>query len=540
MTAFAAAIARAITRATTRKDATEETGAATEMAYPPPRTEGLRSESSVREYDTIKALGQVWAVGLMWSDGDLEREVGLQRARVRVADAKRREVREGKANLIIVRPIAVGETEHFYEQYGLALEVIGRVERGTRSLGAHIASQWNTGSVAGLFRVEPEAAYLIVVQEGVIRPGTDRCYASYADAMNELLQLVKMMGGGEWKVVLSPEDEETSIPALAERAVTVEHRELADLLSSDDSVPVLGTIRFQMPRRVKRIGAVALVVALPPTLWWGFDLDRLRYFRETYVPEVSAPAKQVVTAKDEYLVPAPWEESIHEPGEWLVRCVSGIEQVPMIAAPPRYVAGESAFREVVSVACDGRRMRVLRDSLIATDSDFGRKSSEEIALGGEEGTPNNGAAWGGFTPVALDSLQGIEIDSDESERAVAEDARNMLMEVVDGVGTATMYLIGGEVHPGAVDTGLLKNTRELGWATLGFQITAGNIALTEARRWREALARAKALQLTDVLWSPGSGWVLSGFVAGTTMPAAEAGAALPRMSASELSSGPFK
>ena len=530
MPAFAAAVARTIAKATTRKkDAAEETGVAEGKVYPPPLAVGLRSESTVREYDTIEALGQVWAVGLMWSDGDIEREEALHRARARSANPERQEARAGPAlDLIIVRPIGVGETEHFYEQYGLARAVRGRVERGTCSLGAHIASQWKTGSVAGLFRIEPEAVYLIVVQEGVIRPGSDRCYASYADAMNEFLPLVKMMSRSEWRVVLSPGDKETSIPALAERGVPVEHCELVHLLSLvlslDDPVPVLRTVHFQVPRKVKFVGAIALVAALPAGFLWGFDfgsLTLLNEIREILERRAAAPVVTEVTTEEAF-VSVPWENSIHEPGEWLMNCVSGIEQVPMAVAPERYVAGESAFREVVSVACDGSRTQVLRDSFIATDSGFGRKSSEQFAFGGRA-TANNGAAWRGFAPVVLDSVAGmIEVDDEQRDEAIKEEVRKVLMEVVDGIGSATMHLIGGEVHPGVVVTGALDNSTELAWATLGFQITAGNIALSDARRWHDVLVEAKAVQFADVLWSPGSGWVLNAFVAGMTNRASEA------------------
>ena len=531
MPAFAAAVARTITRAIARKDAAEETGVAEEKVYPPPLAVGLRSESTVREYDTIEALGQVWAVGLMWSDGDIEREEALRRARVRLANPERQEARAGPApDLITVRPIAVGETEHFYEQYGLAREVRRRVERGTCSLGAHIASQWKTGSVAGLFRIEPEAVYLIVVQRGVIRPGSDRCYASYADAMNEFLPLVKMMSGSEWRVVLSPGDEETSIPALAERGVPVEHCELVHLLSLvlslGDPVPALRTVHFQVPRKVKLVGAIAVVVALPVGFLWGFDfgsLTLLNQIREILERRAAAPVVTEVTTEEEF-VSVPWENSIHEPGEWLMNCVSGIEQVPMIVAPARYVAGESAFHEVVSVACDGSRTRVLRDSLIATGSGFGRKSSEEFALG-DGATANSGEAWGGFVPVVLDTLPGMEVDAEKRMAAIEEEVRNTLMDVIDGIGGATMNLIGGEVHPGVVVTGSLENSQELAWATLGFQITAGNIALSEARLWHDVLVQVKAVQFADVLWSSGSGWVLNGFVAGMTKRASEAGRA---------------
>ena len=521
MPEFAAAIARAITKATTRKDAAEETGTATKIVHPPPRAVGLRKESAGQVYDAVEALGVTWAVGLMWSNGDFEREAGLFHARARAANAKLREAKEAKASLIVVRPIAVRETEHFYEQYGLAFEVIGRVERGTRSLGAHIASQWKTGSVAGLFRVGPEAAYFIVVQDGVIRPGTDRCCAN-SDAMDALVRLAKMMHEGDWRVVLSPDHEEASVPALAENGVTVEHRELADLLSLDDRAPVLGTLHFRLSRKVKRIGAVGLSAALLAILWWGLDLKSIDYFKKAYTSRTSKPQKPVVRRPSGYLVPVPWKDAVHEPGEWLMHCVSGIGRVPMIAVPPLYVAGESTFREVVSVACDGRRLRVLRDSLVGVEVPFGGKSSEEIALNAEAGIATNGVAWGGFGPVALDSLETREIDSEEGEREIEEEVRTILMEVVDAVGAATMHLIGGEVHPGAVDTGLLTNNRELGWATLGFQITTGNVALEDAGRWQEMLAGVKAVQLTDVLWSPGSGWVLNGFVAGMTEHGAEA------------------
>lgn len=525
MPRFAAAIASAITKATTRKDAAEETGAATETVHPPPRAVGMQSDGAVLEYHAINALGVNWAVGLIWSDGDFDREEGLQRARARVADAKRREAREGKASLIVVRPVAVGETEHFYEQYGLAREVYGQVERKTRSLGARIASQWKTGSVAGLFRVEPEAAYFIVVQNGVIRPGTDRCYASYPDAMNALAQLAKMMGEDGWRVVLSPEHEETGIPALAESGTEVQHLDLADLLSSDEPAPVLKTIYFQLPRRAKRAGAVTLLVALALIFWWGYDLKGIDFIKKTYeshAAKFEQPPKPAPPPPPPDVVPAPWNNAVRAPAEWLAHCLSGIEQVPMISVPPRYVAGESAFREVVSVACDGHRLRVLRDSLIEVDIGFAGKSSEDIALPGTAGPTSNGVAWAGFTPVWLESLETKEFDSEEGEVAVEMDVRNILIEVVDAVGAATMYLVGGEVHPGAVETGLLKDSRKLGWATLGFQITTGNIAIGDAGRWLEMLAEVKAVQLTDVLWSPGSGWVLNGFVAGTTKRGTEA------------------
>ena len=284
----------------------------------------------------VMAAGRRWAVGLQWSAGTHPLGMGHGAATGEFDSSPR-----NQGACYLVRALSDAR-----EQYALGYCEFG-FRAGLPSLAAHIADIVGENSLIGLFRLDDDSYYLLAVQNGVVRPGTDVCVTyAHRDQLYEECRRLIYLDPSAWTFKYAPHDavipevESTSIGPLLEAPIT---QRLSWL-----KPPIAEYMRIA--RRVAAGLAVAVV------LWQTYVLvDRYLVARDiasSILRDAARIAFDEVDAIDE----APWEASTFlAPAAFLRACVDTLSSLRLAQSEPRTDVGPSdpLFANIVRCGPDG-------------------------------------------------------------------------------------------------------------------------------------------------------------------------------------------
>lgn len=466
-------------------------------------------------HEAVELHRAVWAVGLTWSLGDQERGLGVKVARARTAEARKREPEAVHPSLVLVRPVerrAGGGAETV--QIGLARAVDG-VGPGTRSLAAHLALRFEEEDAALLFDIG-DAVYLLVVQHGVIRPGTDVCYENTRDGIAAFRALVREIGSeaSRWRFVAGRN------VRLDDRHVAgLERADLSDFLVGEPVAPALAPLYFTLPAGVRRVVVASVVlIGFGVVGTWVYNS---RFVQDLLREEVVRPVVEVTRdAWTDSLALAPWEAPAGAPSQALLACIGAMRAVPMMSFPEGGFRGLGSTRSVQSMSCANAEL----DVLWAPALEAGLSEGEEQLRGSmreARAVPVAAARslgqWRAL-PVVLDHLEGgIRGDDEEALEALKAEVRKVLASPLGRFDALARAGLGARVYGDSVTVGILTAERTLGWAALGFSLKVpGSVALGRAGTWLAEVDGLGNVVFDRVSWDALGGWTVHGAVVGAT------------------------
>ena len=464
----------------------------------------------------IEAAGVVWAVGLQWSGADIEPGKALVRARERVRLARTARVGNAEAgdevdpDLVMVpssSPVVEDEegmTSLIGEQYALGSTTDG-LRAGMPSLAAHLARLWTDRSVLALFKVGDDAVYLVAVQEGVVRPYTDRCFSTFEglQVFNDLLRGISHADEQslQWDVFVSP--------GIELSVVTVEARELYEFLSGDIG-PVLRPLGMRVTVGLWRsLAAAVLCAVVLSTVWWYVRKDALER------AELEETIRSVTQTVPDDVALAPWEKTPPVFPSRLIRsCASAIGALPYGVSATRLDPDRVSFAALVvrGVRCEDGWIVVHREPFLEVSSASQFGADERVPLGADWQAESTS-----FVPVNLTSeiLSDEGLAPKEREEKEFRQVDGRLADIVDGFVRDKLSGTGLSVRVASLLEGRGSIKRDLGWARLGIEI-AGELSPVRSSRLLRALDGFGPVQVRSVEWNVEEGWKVVGYVAGVT------------------------
>ena len=249
-------------------------------------------------------------------------------------------------DLVCVRPSTPletldGATPKVTEQAGLGQSERGH-DVGDYSLAALIAERLGRANVTVCVSIPDsgsvparDALYFVVIQDGLVRASTDRCFTDHREALDHLhrwLRILQRQHDTSFRLFLSPG---IDIPGHdADRC------NLPDLLAGPYP-PVLSSIFFRLSRRAKRRFLIVSAVGalLVPVVWLSVaavqDRIRLAQIEEQRQRLLHAAGTQVAAIAIDPVGYAPWEtEPRVLPSQMFAHGVDVLSHVPFSTVPP--------------------------------------------------------------------------------------------------------------------------------------------------------------------------------------------------------------
>lgn len=360
-----------------------------------------------------------------------------------------------------------------FEQAGLAQSGRGHVA-GDWSLAALLAERVDRSNTTFFLTVgdgaTASAYYFCVIQNGLVRASTDRCFTRERDALDYLhrwLRTLQRQSDQAFRLIVSPG---VDIPGH-----DAERLHLSDLLEGVYP-PTLIPVFFSLSKRARKrlaltvvIGGLAVTGAAFAYTWWSdysaaLDAERRR------ISLLRSAERTVQSIRLDPVSLAPWElRSAEPPSTMMERFVARYHALPVSSVSP---SGLGAYAlGLVDIDVDATLatyVSLLDEPRVAPGMappwpvSFDREFPIKVPVA-RVGT---GAGWLGFAAVDLQPVADAVVDPAYSEAAL----RSALVAVVMSLEGRMQAVAGAEVRVLHSEFGQPERSTDIAWAVQYFSL----------------------------------------------------------------------